>query len=235
MFETYRAHKKLDGAGNVVKFKNDRGKWVDKYEGPNGEDPDLAYVAEGEGTCVHCKQAIDEEEVKNQAQGKSEHGRWQERLFCIAAVRRQPKLDAQGRVKRNRDNEIQTEKVTFFRRSNATDLDALKLAEVRLNAKREAWETDDLLPTEKIAPGYETTIRWPLDRYGLERWADMFTPRQLLGHGTLVEQLRALTPQILQEFGPERGKAVVTYLQFAIDKGVDYNSKQIDGNTHEGW
>jgi hypothetical protein len=47
----------------------------------------------------------------------------------------------------------------------------------------------------------------------------------LLGHLTLVEELRRLTPEIIAELGAERGRAVVTYLQFAIDKGVDYNSK----------
>src|SRR5262249_3229746 len=69
-------------------------------------------------------------------------------------------------------------------------------------------------------------IRWPLDQYGVEYWVDMFTPRQLLGHATLVKHLKAMTPTIIGELGPERGKAIVTYLQFAIDKGMDYNSKQ---------
>ena len=54
----------------------------------------------------------------------------------------------------------------------------------------------------------------------------MFTPRQLLGHLVLVEELNRLKPQILSELGEERGRAVVTYLQFMIDKGLDYNSRQ---------
>ncbi len=54
----------------------------------------------------------------------------------------------------------------------------------------------------------------------------MFTPRQLLGHLILVEELNRLKPQILAEHGKERGRAIVTYLQFVIDKGLDYNSKQ---------
>jgi adenine-specific DNA methylase len=53
----------------------------------------------------------------------------------------------------------------------------------------------------------------------------MFTPRQLHGHLTLVEELRRLTPHIIAELGEARGRAVITYLQFAIDKAVDYNSK----------
>jgi len=62
--------------------------------------------------------------------------------------------------------------------------------------------------------------------YGMTRWCDLFTPRQLLGHLFLIEGLNHLKPQILKELGHEKGKAVVTYLQFAIDKGLDYNSRQ---------
>ena len=54
----------------------------------------------------------------------------------------------------------------------------------------------------------------------------MFTPRQLLGHLTLIEGLNCLKPRILAELGSERGRAVITYLQFALDKGLDYNSRQ---------
>jgi len=75
----------------------------------------------------------------------------------------------------------------------------------------------------KIPLAHKT--REPL-RVGMPRWCDMFTPRQLLGHLTLVEELNRLKPQILSELGEEKGRAVVTYLQFAIDKGVDYNSRQ---------
>jgi len=47
-----------------------------------------------------------------------------------------------------------------------------------------------------------------------------------LGHLTLVEGLNQLKPLILAELGADKGRAVVTYLQFAIDKCVDYNSRQ---------
>ena len=47
-------------------------------------------------------------------------------------------------------------------------------------------------------------------RVGMTRWCDMFTPRQLLGHLILVEELNRLKPQILAEHGKERGRAIVT-------------------------
>jgi adenine-specific DNA methylase len=197
-----------------------------KGRGPKGEDPDTATVNRGTGTCVHCRQAIDAEEIKRQARGESDLGKWQDRLYCVVAVRFQPKLDAKGNPVRyksgDRAGEIKTEKVRFFRPPNARDLAALDLAEKRLQENWDRWDREGLIPTENFPQGNDMR---PVI-YGMPRWCDMFTPRQLLGHLTLVEELNRLKPQILSELGEEKGRAVVTYLQFAIDKGVDYNSRQ---------
>lgn len=194
--------------------------------GPNGEDPNQATVTKGVGTCVHCKQAISADEIKAQARGESPHGKWQDRLYCVVAVRYQPKLDKNGQPQRYRSGdkagEIKTEKVRFFRAPNTLDLEALELAEQRLKERWPEWEAQGLIPTERIPEGNDMR---PVI-YGMPRWCDMFTPRQLLGHLILVEELNRLKPQILREHGEERGRAIVTYLQFAIDKCVDYNSKQ---------
>jgi putative DNA methylase len=161
--------------------------------GPNGEDPNLATVVDGVGTCLHCRQAIPGDEIKAQAQGRSERGHWTDRLYCIAAVRFEPKLDKNGRPERyksgERKGEIKTRKVRFFRAPNERDLNALAAAEARLADKWSQWEAE-------------------------------------LGHLTLVEELRQLTPEIIAKHGPRPGRAIVTYLQFVIDKAVDYNSKQ---------
>jgi adenine-specific DNA methylase len=221
-------------AVRIAKDGNKRGgkAWFETYRvvngrGPNGEDPDLATVADGIGTCLHCHQAIQEGEIKDQANGRSEHGRWTERLYCIAAVRFEPKLDANGRPERYksgaRRGEIKTRKVRFFRPPNERDLAALAVAERRLTDKWPEWEAAALIPTEKI-PDDMNDLR-PI-RYGMTRWCDLFTPRQLFGYLTLVEELRRLTPEVIRALGEDRGQAIVTYLQFAIDKATDYNSKQ---------
>ena len=139
----------------------------------------------------------------------------------------EPKLDADGLRDRyksgERKGEIKTRKVRFFRPSNERDLDALAAAERRLAENWPEWEAAGLIPTEQIPSDINDTR--PI-RYGMPRWCDLFTSRQLLGHLTLVEELWRMTPAIIAELGEARGRAVVTYLQFAIDKGVDYNSKQ---------
>ncbi|MCL6517715.1 DUF1156 domain-containing protein [Alicyclobacillus sp.] len=206
--------------------------WFETYrvkgsKGPNGEDPDFATVSDGVGTCVHCRQAISADEIRAQARGESPHGRWQDRLYCVVAVRYQRKLGKDGQPIRyasgDRAGEIRTEKVVFYRPPNEIDLAALREAERRLAERWDEWDAQGLIPTEKIPKGHKTSE--PL-RFGMTRWCDMFTPRQLLGHLTLVEELNRLKPEILRELGEDRGRAVVTYLQFAIDKGLDYNSKQ---------
>jgi adenine-specific DNA methylase len=216
----------IDGQrGGKVRFEAYR---IARGRGPNGEDPDYSTVSDGVGSCAHCRQAISGDEIKAQAQGRSEHGRWTDRLYCIAAVRFEPMLDADGRPQRyksgERKGEIKTRKVRYFRPPNARDLDALATAGQRLADQWPQWEVSGLMPTEEIplASNYNRGHRL----YGITRWCDMFTPRQLLGHVTLIEELRRLTPEIISELGPERGRAVITYLQFVIDKAVDYNSKQ---------
>jgi adenine-specific DNA methylase len=206
-----------------VRFETYR---VVKGKGPAGEDPDFATVNRGIGTCIHCRQAIDSEEIKAQARGESPRGKWQDRLYCVVAVRYQPKLDKKGQPQRFKSgakkDEIKTEKIRFFRPPNPADLEAIQAAENHLQEKWDHWDGQGLIPTEKFPQGND--MRPSI--YGMPRWCDMFTPRQLLGHLSLVEELNRLKPQILSELGEDKGKAVVTYLQFAIDKGVDFNSRQ---------
>lgn len=209
--------------GGTVRFETYR---IKGSRGPNGEDPNFATVNNGVGLCVHCRQAIAADEIKAQARGESPYGTWKDRLYCVVAVRYQPKLDKNGRPERyksgDRAGEIKTEKIRFFRAPNEKDLQALKEAERLLQDKWPVWESQGLIPTEQFPEGNDNR---PLI-YGMNRWCDMFTPRQLLGHLILVEELNRIKPKILQELGEERGRAIVTYLQFIIDKGLDYNSKQ---------
>jgi len=106
-----------------------------------------------------------------------------------------------------------------FRPPTQTDLDALADAERELARLRPQWERDGIIPTE-LYPDVTTDKRPRL--YGMARWADMFSPRQLLVLGTLVEELCALRPGILAAEGPELGEAVVHLLAFVVDKVANY-------------
>src|SRR5438876_658001 len=92
----------------------------------------------------------------------------------------------------------------------ASSRTAESAAEHRLAEKWPAWEAAGLIPTELIPKDSNYNRGHRL--YGMTRWCEMFMPRQLLGHVTLVEELRRLTPEIIAALGEERGRAVVTYL-----------------------
>ena len=187
---------------------------------------DAGTVTDGVGQCVHCRQAIAGDEIKVQARGESPHGAWRDRLYAVHAVRLQPKIDAKGRPQRYvsgaRKGEIKTEKRTFFRAPSEADLSALDEAVRRLEAGWDAWDDAGLIPVEQFPEGNDMR---PVT-YGMPRWCDLFAPRQLLGHLTLMDRFLALQPRIQDELGEERARGVITYLQFVIDKFVDYNSRQ---------
>lgn len=217
-----------------VRFETYR---VKQGRGPHGEDPNGATVNRGTGQCVHCQQAISGDEIKRQARAAAKHPTpmadcadgWQDRLYTVVAVRQEPKLDSHGQPLRytsgTRKGEIKTRKVRYFRPPNQRDFDALDEAQRRLAAKWPDWDSQGLIPTEEIPPGHRRDQRDGLLRYGITHWLDMFTPRQLLGHLTLLETLNRIKPEMLAKLGPDRGRAVATYLQFAIDKGLDYNCR----------
>jgi len=195
-FETYRCH---------------------KGRGPNGEDPEPGTVSRGTGQCVHCKQAIDGDEIKAQARGESSNGKWWDSLYAIAAVRFEPVLDKNGKPVHystgERKGEIKTRRVRFFRQPNHHDLAALVEAEERLAAKWGEWDGKGLIPTERVPEGNDMR---PIN-YGMPRWCDMFTPRQLLGHITLLDELIKLKPEILR--GPRNFFSVKV---FRMDLEADF-------------
>ncbi len=116
---------------------------------------------------------------------------------------------------------LKTSKRLEFRAPEPKDLEALEAAEQELRRLRPGWEKDNVIPTEKIPVGDKTgeaTAR------GITAWADMFSPRQLLCFGVLVEELRKLRPEIIETEGQAVGEAVVHLLGFSIDKFTNYNS-----------
>lgn len=199
---------------------------VKNGRGPNGENPDGYTVSDGTGQCVHCKQAIDGDEIKAQARGESSHGSWRSRAYAVVAVRQQPKLDKHGMPQRFstgiRSGELKSEKIRYFRGPNALDLDGLDKAEKKLKENWSKWDEQGLIPTEAIPE--QSNYNRGHRLYGITRWCDMFTSRQLLGHLYALHKLVELRQEVVEALGPERGKAVITYLQFVIDKCLDYNS-----------
>lgn len=63
--------------------------------------------------------------------------------------------------------------------------------------------------------------------FGMMRWRDLFTPRQLLALGTFVKWTRASPTTMAAEGYPgEWMEAIAAYLAITIDRIADYNSQQ---------
>jgi adenine-specific DNA methylase len=101
-----------------------------------------------------------------------------------------------------------------FHPPTVTDLAGLDGAENELTKHRSAWEKRGILPTEERYKG-------DCDRiyvYGLTKWADLFTARQLLCLVVLIDELAKLRQIIVNREGEDMGEAVSHLLAFSVDK-----------------
>lgn len=108
-----------------------------------------------------------------------------------------------------------------FKPPDKADLDALQAAEKELAKLRRRWEKNNIIPTE-LYPEVTSDARPRL--YGMPRWADLFSPRQLLTMGVLVEELQKLHQEVLDKEGKELAEPIIHLLAFVLDKFINYNS-----------
>ena len=171
-------------------------------------------VARGDGTCPFpdCGRVIDGDEIKRQAQA----GEMGDQLYAVVYKRRVP-----GRMlksgKRGRDKWVRG-----YRAPRPEDDNSAEIAE-RLAGKLPTWEAFDIVPNECLPEGAKTAE--PI-RYGMTAWRDLFSPRQLLCHGTSVEVFREML-EADRSAGrlDEARKAAYGYLALALDKLLNYNSR----------
>jgi putative DNA methylase len=170
-------------------------------------------VADGDGTCPFpdCGRVIDGDDIKRQAQA----GSMGEQLFAVVFKRRietRTKAGKPGRDKWERD----------YRAARPED-DNLAEITARLAEKMEEWTALDYVPSERF-PSDANDDR-PI-QYGMPLWRDLFSPRQLLGHGTGVEVFREMLADYESKGTlSEVTKSAFVYLALAMDKMADYNSR----------
>lgn len=127
---------------------------------------------------------------------------------------------------------VRTSKGRYFRGPTETDRAALAAAETELKRLLPRWEQESVLPTEAVPEGNKT--KEPLN-YGMTRWRDLFTPRQLLVHGYFVEEYRKLIKEVRAAIPErERADAVLALLTMIQGKALSYNSRQAVWNINRG-
>ena len=153
---------------------------------------------------------------------EAQAGRLGHQLYCIIYRDTWITLTKSGhpskRPKTSRGFRIATPK------DDNTDLMKDRLAEME-----ELWEKDNTLPTEEVQNGDKTKT---LLDYGMPRWRDIFSARQLLAHGYCVQAFQDLVDED-QATGKldEVRKATWCYVALAMDKLINNNSLHFAGGT----
>ena len=138
-------------------------------------------VVRGAGACPYsdCGRVIDGDEIKRQAQA----GQMGEQLFAVVYKERVVKTLKSG--KRGKDKWVRGYRSPRPEDDNGTEIQA------RLDEKLPEWEALDIVPTENYGHMYSDRSKSHLVRRATF-WRDLFSPRQLLCHGTSVEVFREM-------------------------------------------
>lgn len=154
-------------------------------------------VRRGAATCLKCGYTIPVEHVREQLSARS--GGAPSALLVAVAL---------GSPSGERS----------FRRPTDEDRAAL-VAAAKAVAELERTQGDEL-PGEPLPP--IGTLGFRVQRYGMVRWRDLFTPRQLLTITTLVRLVREAMPEDRAPHG--LGVAVRSCLALAVDRLCDYQN-----------
>ena len=164
---------------------------------------DIGTITRGVGLSPWDGLTIDGDYIKAEAQA----GRMGSILYAVADNKQV--TSGRGRTQR------------VFRLPTQTDLDALVAAQAELEGLLPTWESEDVIPDEERYVG-------PADRsanYGILRWREMFSSRQLLVHGVFVEEYRRLIPDVREAMPDrERADAVLALIALIQGKAINYNS-----------
>jgi putative DNA methylase len=158
-------------------------------------DPSVGTVSGGAARSPWTDEVIGGDYIKREAQA----GRMGQVLYCV---------------------ETETPSGKEYAAPTDFDKQIADRASEALSENRTRWARKDVIPYEKRFIGMADRSA----NYGILTWDEMFSPRQLLAMGTLVERLRELETEIRSEYDKGKSDALLAYLGFVLDKCPNYNS-----------
>ena len=176
---------------------------IGKGAGQINQAPPPTY-RKGKGVSLFTNRQIDPDWIK----AKAQDGQMRSELYAVA---------------------LKTNQGLRFETPSAEDITALSASKEELQRLRSDWERTNVIPTEAI------TLLSNYDRghrlYGISKWAEMFSDRQLLCFGVLVEELHRLRKEITNQEGSDLGEAIIHLLAFVVDKFANWNSTAASWNA----
>jgi adenine-specific DNA methylase len=168
-------------------------------------DPNNGSVSGGDAVSPWDNLAIDGDYIKAEAQA----GRLTSQLYAVA---------------------VRTPAGRGFRAPTQTDLAALRNAEDYLRELKPGWVAANVLPNEEIdrISNYDRGHRL----YGIRKWVDFLSPRQLLVHGVFVEEYRTLVDEIRGSLDGDVADAVLGLLGLMLPKALRFDC--IQSRWHAG-
>ena len=206
---------RLDSKGTGIRVLPDTTSGTCSFEVvTRTSDQSPGTVSRAKATCPYptCGATTPRDYVSQEAQA----GRLGHQLYCIIYRDQWWPLTKSGSPSKRPKTQ------RGFRIVTSEDDNAAQVAQ-RLEHLKPQWDAADILPSEAVPEG-DKTRGYPL-RYGMPRWRDMFSPRQLLAHGYCVQAFHDLVDED-RDAGKldESRKAAWCYLALAMDKLINRNS-----------
>lgn len=119
---------------------------------------------------------------------------------------------------------VKTSAGRTFRAPTDADLDALDKAEKLVEESIGIWEVAGIVPATPIpdVSNYDRGHRM----YGINKWADFFSPRQLLTHAAFVRSFRKVAAEVQAVLEEDLANDILTELALMQGKALNYNARQ---------